>query len=199
MEDNGELQVILNEYYLPRVSVSSYYTRLLKESDEKETRTYLRQKMQQAKWLLDSLDRRGSTLRRCAEAVLDAQNAFFAEESTELVPMSLSALAASLHLHPSTVSRAIHGKYLQCRQGTYPLRFFFSRSIGGQGPSRQAIKQKLLLLVKGENPAHPLSDQQLCTRLEESGILVARRTVTKYRIELGIPSSTVRKSGPSAK
>lgn len=193
VEVDGELKIILNEYYLPRVSVSSYYTRLLKESDEKETRVYLRQKMQQAKWLLDSLDRRGETLRRCAEAVLSAQHAFFAEETTLLEPMSLSALAAALGLHPSTVSRAVHGKYLQCRQGTYPLRYFFSRAISSQGPSRQAIKQKILALIRQEDAHHPLSDQVLCDLLEKDGIPVARRTVAKYRMELGIASSTARK------
>jgi RNA polymerase sigma-54 factor len=73
------------------------------------------------------------------------------------------------------------------------LRFFFSRAIGLQGPSRQAIKQKISSLIKGEDSTHPLSDQQLSDRLSENGILVARRTVTKYRIELGIPSSTARK------
>jgi RNA polymerase sigma-54 factor len=193
IEEDGELQVVLNEYYLPRISVSPYYVRLLKESDEKETRTYLRQKMQQAKWLLDSLDRRGTTLRRCAEAILVSQHGFFTEETTELAPMSLSSLAAELKLHPSTISRAVQGKYVQCRQGTYPLRFFFSRAIGLQGPSRQAIKQKISSLIKGEDSTHPLSDHQLSDRLSENGILVARRTVTKYRIELGIPSSTARK------
>jgi len=193
VENEGELQVVLNEYYLPRVSVSPYYARLLKESDEKETRTYLRQKMQQAKWLLDSLDRRGVTLRRCAEAILAAQHAFFTEEVSSLEPMSLSSLASALHLHPSTISRAIHGKYLQCRRGTYPLRYFFSRAIGMHGPSRQAIKQKILARIQQEDPHHPLSDQQICDFLAADGIPVARRTVAKYRIELGIGSSTSRK------
>lgn len=193
VEIDGELQVVLNEYYLPRVFISDYYARLLKETDEKETRTYLRQKMQHAKWLLDSLDRRGSTLRRCANAVLATQHAFFSGKTDSLVPMSLSSLAAELQLHPSTISRAIHGKYLQCRQGTYPLRYFFSRSIGPQGLSRQAVKQKLLLLVKHEDPAHPLSDQKLCDLLANGGSPIARRTVAKYRMELGIRSSTARK------
>ena len=106
--------------------------------------------------------------------------------------MGLSSLAETLGLHPSTVSRAIRGKYLQCRQGTYPLRYFFSRSVGG-GSSRQAVKQKLLDLVREEDPAHPLSDQALCERLSSEGIVVARRTVAKYRMELGIGASTARK------
>lgn len=193
VELDGQLKAILNEYYLPRVSVSTYYTRLLKESDEKETRAYLQQKMQQAKWLLSSLERRGSTLRRCADAILAAQRPFFAGETGLLSPMSLSSLAETLELHPSTISRATRGKYLQCRQGTYPLRYFFSRAVGAQGPSRQAVKQKLLALVRAEDPCHPLSDQRLCVLLAADGIQVARRTVAKYRIELGIGSSTARK------
>ena len=193
VELDGEWKAVLNEYYLPRVSISDYYARLLKESDEKETREYLRQKMQQAKWLLNSLERRGSTLRRCADAILDAQLPFFSGETSELSPMSLSSLAEVLELHPSTISRATRGKYLQCRQGAYPLRYFFSHAVGLQGPSQQAVKQKLLLLVKGEDPNHPLSDQKLCKLLSEDGIQVARRTVAKYRLELGIGSSTARK------
>ena len=187
-ELEGEWKVVLNDYYLPRVSINDYYLRLLKESGEKETRDYLRQKLQQAKWLLDNLERRGSTLRRCAEAALEAQRPFFTGETAALTPMTLSALAEKLALHPSTVSRAVRGKYLQCRRGTYPLRYFFSRPVSG-GISRQAAKQTLLALVKAEDPCHPLSDQALCGLLEGRGIYIARRTVAKYRLELGIRSS----------
>ena len=193
LELDGQLQAVLNEYYLPRVSISDYYARLLKESDEQETREYLRQKMQQAKWLLNSLERRGSTLRACADAILEAQRPFFAGKTNELSPMSLSSLAEALGVHPSTISRATRGKFLQCRQGTYPLRYFFSRAIGDQGPSQQAVKRKLLELVRSEDPQRPFSDQRLCQLLSAQGIQVARRTVAKYRIELGIQSSTARK------
>ncbi len=190
---DGQLQVVLNDYYLPRVSISDYYTRLLKESDEKETKAYLQQKMQQAKWLLNSLERRGSTLRLCAEAILEAQRPFFAGETAELAPMKLTSLAEQLGVHPSTISRTARGKYLQCRQGTYPLRYFFSRAVGDQGPSQQAVKRKLLELVKAEDPRHPLSDQKLADLLTGQGIRLARRTVAKYRIELGVGSSAARK------
>lgn len=193
VELDGALTAVLNEYYLPKVSISSYYTRLLKDSDEKETRDYLRQKMQQAKWLLTSLERRGSTLRRCAAAILEAQRPFFAGETAELAPMSLLSLSESLGLHPSTISRAVRDKYLQCRQGTYPLRYFFNRRLGEQGPSRQAVKQRLLALVRGEDPRRPLSDQRLCELLAEEDIHVARRTVTKYRMELRLPASSARR------
>ena len=192
MELDGEPQVVLNEYCLPRITLNSYYTRLLQESDERETQVYLRQKMQQAKWLLTSLERRGGTLRRCAQALLETQRPFFTGQTRELTPMKLTSLAQALAVHPSTVSRALHGKYLQCRQGTYPLRYFFNRAVGG-GLSRQAVKQKLLLLVRDEDPRHPLSDQALCELLSGNGAPVARRTVTKYRLELGIGSSRARR------
>ena len=193
VELDGELRAVLNEYYLPQISVSDYYVRLLRESDEPETRDYLRQKLQQAKWLLNSLERRGGTLRRCANAILEAQRPFFTGQTTALAPMSLSTLADTLGLHPSTISRAVRGKYLQCRQGTYPLRYFFSRAVTEQGPSRQAVQQKLLALLASEDPCHPLSDQRLCRLLAEDGMEVARRTVAKYRMELGVGSSAARK------
>lgn len=185
--------MILNDYYLPRVSISQYYVRLLKESDEPETRAYLQQKMQQAKWLLNSLERRGSTLRQCAEAILETQRAFFAGQTTELVPMTMVTLAERLHLHPSTVSRATREKYLQCRQGTYPLRYFFSRALGEQGPSQQTVKLRLLELIRQEDHSRPLSDQKLAELLAEQGIRIARRTVAKYRTELRLGSAAVRK------
>ena len=192
VEIDGQLRAVLNEYELPRVSISGYYARLLRESQEQETREYLREKMRQAQWLLDGLARRGSTLQRCADAILEAQRPFFSGKTGELAPMKLAALAEALNLHPSTVSRATHDKYLQCRQGTYPLRYFFSREVSGT--SRQAIKQKLLALVREEDPRHPLSDQQLCELLSGNGVTVARRTVAKYRMELGIGSSAARRS-----
>lgn len=199
VELEGELRVLLNEYYLPRISVNSYYSDMAKASDDPEARTYLKEKLRQTRWLLDSLERRGGTLRRCAQAILDTQRAFFEGATTELAPMSLSFLADMLELHPSTISRAVRDKYLQCRQGTYPLRYFFSRSVGRQGMSRQAVKQRLLLHLKDEDPAYPLSDQTLCRLLEEEGIPLARRTVAKYRMELGVGSSTARRNRAPAK
>ena len=97
-----------------------------------------------------------------------------------------------LLLHPSTVSRAVRGKYLQCRQGTYPLRYFFSLPVSG-GVSRQAAKQALLALIREEDRKRPHSDQDLCRLLAARGIVLARRTVTKYRLELGLGSSAARR------
>ena len=193
LETDGELQVVLNEFYLPKVSVSSYYSDMSRSVEDQEARAYLKDKLRQAAWLLDSLERRGNTLQRCAQAILNAQQPFFLGRTTELAPMKLTSLAEALELHPSTVSRAVRDKYLQCRQGTYPLRYFLSRPVGPQGISRQAAKQRLLIHLRQEDPAHPLSDQALCALLEQEGIHLARRTVAKYRMEQGVGSSAVRR------
>lgn len=193
VEEDGDLRVVLNDYYLPKITVSGYYTRLFKESGDQETKDYLRQKIQQAKWLLDSLDRRGKTLRRCAEAILAAQRPFFRGETGALAPMDRQTLAAELGLHVSTVSRAVQGKYLQCRQGTYPLGYFFNRRLGEEGPSRQAVKRRILELVAEEDQRKPLSDQRICDRLGLEGIQLSRRTVAKYRMELRIAPASGRR------
>ena len=138
-------------------------------------------------------DLTGNDFAQGAEAILEAQRPFFAGQTCELAPMSLLSLSEALELHPSTISRATRDKYLQCRQGTYPLRYFFSRAVGEQGLSRQAVKQRLLALVQNEDPRRPLSDQRLCELLAEDGIRVARRTVAKYRMELRLPSSSARR------
>ena len=193
VELDGELRVVLNEYYLPKISVNPYYENMARNGDDAEARTYLKEKLRQTKWLLESMERRGSTLRRCAEAILETQRAFFEGKTTELAPMKLTTLAEALSLHPSTVSRAVRDKYLQCQQGTYPLRYFFNRAVGQRDMSRQAVKQRLLLRLKDEDPAHPLSDQALCALLTGEGISVARRTVAKYRMELGIGTASARR------
>lgn len=192
-EIDGKLQAVLNEYYLPRISINNYYQSLLKSEQDNETLSYLRQKLQQANGLLNGLERRNSTLQRCADAILARQIGFFSQETTSLVPMTLISLSEELSIHPSTVSRATRGKYLQCRQGTFPLRYFFTRTLGDPELSTQHIRQRIRTLIQNEDPSHPLSDQKLCQLLENEGIHAARRTVTKYRIELGFGSSVARK------
>ena len=137
---DGAWQVLHNEYYLPRLTISAQYSKLLEQPQDAQTMAYLREKLRHAQWLLDSLFRRRDTLGRCTEAVLRVQHAFFSGETVELVPMSMKELAQELEVHPSTVTRALSGKYLQCQQGTYPLRYFFSRPAGGH--SRQAVQLK---------------------------------------------------------
>lgn len=192
-EIDGRWQAILNDYYLPRVSISDYYLRLAHSADD-ETKNYLRDKMQQARWVLSGLERRHATLQHCADALLQTQWDFFTGPTAQLRPMTLHSLAEAIGVHPSTVSRAIRGKYLQCRQGTFPLRYFFSQAVGGEdGPSGQAVRLAIARLVRDEDPARPLSDQKLRERLGADGMAVARRTVAKYREALGIPTAASRR------
>ena len=190
-ELDGAYQVVLNEYYLPRLTVSAYYSKLLEQSPDAETAAYLREKLRHAQWLLYSLSRRGETLRRCGETALAVQRDFFAGKSRELQPKPMKELAQELGVNPSTVSRCLRGKYLQCRQGTFPMRYFFPLPSGGT--SRQAVQMKLAELIRREDQAHPLSDEKLCAMLAGQGVEISRRTVAKYRTELGIPSAAGRK------
>lgn len=193
VELDGQLKVILNEYYLPRLSISRYYVGLLQEDAEAETQDYLRQKLTQAKWLINSLERRNSTLMRCAEEILSVQHSFFDNSSPFLSPMTLSSLAQTLGLHTSTVSRAIRGKYVQCRQGLFPIKHFFTRAMGTSDLSTHDARQLLLSLIAQEDHNNPYSDQKLADLLQEKGYRIARRTVAKYREALGVPPSGLRK------
>ena len=195
VELDGELRAIVNEFYLPQVTISDYYVRLLRSSDGQADHEYLRQKLQQAKGLLVGLERRAATLHTCAEMILEVQHDFFSGTSSKLVPLNLTALSRRISVHPSTVSRAVRDKYLQCRQGIFPLRYFFSRAVGDNGVSQQEIRQMLLELVRSEDKAAPLSDRQLQKTLEVNGIRLARRTVAKYRNKLGIPPVEERRRG----
>ncbi len=193
---DGTLQVILNDGDIPRLSVSDYYARLLRTTDDEEAKTYLRQKKQQAVWLIQSVERRGSTLRRCGELILERQRDFFSGSTKELSPMNGLDLSHALHLHSSTISRALQGKYLQCPQGIYPLRYFCSGALSDEGLSRQAVKVRLMHLIQQEDPLHPLSDPKLCAMLAEEGVSLSRRTVTKYREALNIPVVSIRRKKP---
>ena len=195
VEKEGQLEAVLNDSYLPRISISGYYARLLKEVQDNQTKGYLQEKMQQAKWVISSLQRRGSTLQAYANELLRVQYGFFAGTSRQLTPMNLTGMAELLGVHPSTVSRTTRGKYLQCRQGTFPLNYFFSHAVGEGADccSEQAVKQKIARLIREEDARKPLSDQKLCDLLKKDGVEIARRTVAKYRMALDLPSAALRK------
>ena len=193
IEEEGEPKAYLNEYYLPHISISSDYTEMLKNTSDQETNEYLRDRIRQVKNLIDNLSRRGRTLQRCADAIAETQRQFFLGKCSELKPMIMSELADSLELNISTISRAVHGKYVQSVHGVLPMRYFFNRTVG-ETVSRQAIKQKVLRLIQAEDHKSPYSDNSICQILEQEGISIARRTVAQYRAELNLKSSAVRKS-----
>lgn len=193
-EDHFE--ILSNDYYFPTLKVSSYYHQLMRSTDESQVKDYLTGKLRQARWVVRSVEQRRSTLMACANCIVERQEAFFRRGPGNLRPMTLSDVAQVLDVHESTVSRAVKDKYLQCAHGVFPLGYFFSRALpagGGEGVSAEQAKITLKALIEGEDRKKPLSDQKLCALLAEQGIEISRRTVAKYRDELGIPSTSGRK------
>lgn len=196
-EEDGVLVAKLRGGERPPIQVSGYYRTLLKQSDDREVKTYLTEKLRQADGVLRALEQRDSTLRRCAQCIADWQREFFREGPRMLRPMRLADVAQELGLHESTISRAVREKYLQCSRGVYPMSYFFSRSAttqtGGAEVGAAAAKALLGRLVEREDKEHPMSDQKLCEAMAELGCPISRRTVAKYREELNIPSASGRK------
>ncbi len=128
--DAGHFELAYNDRLFPTLNISSYYTKLLRESDDEQVRDYLAGKLRQAKWTIRAVDQRKTTLTVCVQCILEAQEDFFRLGEGHLKPLSLADIARRVGLHESTVSRAVSGKYLQCPRGTYPLSYFFSRRLG---------------------------------------------------------------------
>lgn len=196
-EEDGVLIARLRGGDRPPIQVSGYYRTLLKQSDDREVKQYLTEKLRQAENVLRALEQRDSTLRRCAQCIADWQKDFFAEGPQKLRPMRLSDVANELELHESTISRAVREKYLQCSRGVYPMSYFFVRSAtaqtGGDEVGAEAAKALLSRLVDREDKSRPLSDQKLSEAMAELGCPISRRTVAKYREALNIPSASGRK------
>ena len=195
-------ELITNDYFFPDLNISGYYCRMLKSTEDNEVKDYLMGKVRQAKWVVHSIEQRRSTLLRCAECILELQEEFFRRGPGHLKPMCLADIAQKVGVHESTVSRTVRDKYLQCASGVYPLSYFFSRSLGApaarpgteeNASSPDFAKALLKKLICGEDKRKPLSDQKLCERMAREGCELSRRTVAKYRDELGIPSTTGRK------
>lgn len=193
---NG-FELLANEHILPSLHISNYYIRLLRESDDAQVKDYLTEKMGQAKWVIQAVEQRHKTLMACATCIFELQENFF-KRNGYLMPLTLADVAEQIGVHPSTVSRAINGKYLQCARGVYPLGHFFSHRLNhipGDGEaSSDAAKACLKKLIDQEDKRKPLSDQKLSDHMVACGFTIARRTVAKYREELGIPGATGRKT-----
>lgn len=191
-EIDGQLQVFVNQWDLPQFHLSSDYLRIMKDGQDEDTATYLRQKIQQAQWVLQCVQRRQATLTNCLAALVHAQEDFFSGRTETPGPLLRRELANQLEVHPSTVTRTLGHKYIQCRQGLFPTSYFFSRSTGGDH-SEQELKAKIARLIRNENPHHPLSDQDIVDILRSDGINLARRTAAKYRQALKLPPSYQRR------
>ena len=189
--------VLVNDWGVPRLGVSRYYRRVLQsEGADEATRAYLQDRMRRAVWFLRSIEQRRHTLHRVAEAIFQFQRGFLDRGWSGLRPLTLREVAQVAECHESTVSRAVSGKYAQTPRGIFALRFFFPSALGGQwGQAVAAASAKKVLqeLIAGEDPGSPYSDEQLVRLLAEKGIHLSRRTVAKYRGEMGLISSARRR------
>ncbi|MGY0634866.1 RNA polymerase factor sigma-54 [Luteimonas sp. A478] len=187
----GVWKVSLVDGPASRVTIHRGYEGMIGQTSEADG-AYLRGRLQEARWLLRSLQQRGETLLKVANCLVRQQSGFLEFGPQALRPLTLREVAAEIGMHESTVSRAVAGKYARTPRGTLPLRDFFASGVstdsGGQASSI-AIQQMILHLVEAENPGKPLSDARLAEALKAEGVMVARRTVSKYREALSIPSS----------
>jgi RNA polymerase sigma-54 factor len=190
-------QIILNDDGLPRLRLSNEYKKLLRARNtlSKEEKQFVDEKLRSAVWLLKSLDQRNKTIYRVTESILEFQRDFFDKDVSHLRPLNLKDIATTLGMHESTISRVTSNKYLSCSHGIFNFRFFFSSAL--QSPtgtvSSTSVKDVIRKLISEEDAQKPLSDQRIVEMLKAKDIIIARRTVAKYREELKIPPQGSRK------
>ncbi len=193
---NGRWVVEINPDASPRLRINDYYASLIQRGDQGSDNSLMREHLQEARWLIKSLQSRNETLRKVAACIVERQQAFLEHGEEAMQPLVLREVAEAIDMHESTVSRITTQKYMHTPQGTLEFKFFFSSHVptadGGEC-SATAIRARIRRLVAAEDPAKPLSDARLTDILQSQGIHVARRTVAKYREAMGISSSTDRK------
>lgn len=191
----GEWVTSLSPENDPRLRLNKYYIGLLRQSGGDDA-TYLRGRLQEARWLLSSLELRNRTLLKVAQSIVDQQQAFLEHGEVAMKPLILQDIADLAGVHESTVSRATTRKYMLTPRGLFELKYFFSshvRTMDGGIVSATAVKARIHALIEAEPPGKPLSDQEIMRLLQQTGIKAARRTVAKYRESLGIGSSSERR------
>ena len=198
MKVEDEYVVVLNEDGIPRLRVNSLYRSLLRNSGD-EARAYVEQKLRSAVWLIKSVDQRQRTLRKVTQSIVKFQREFLDKGLPYLRPLSLRDVGEDIGMHESTISRVTTNKYVETPQGLFELKFFFHSGIAsgdGEMVSSVSVKKMIQDLLANEDPAKPLSDQEVAQILKGRGLVIARRTVAKYREELGILPSHQRRLAP---
>lgn len=193
---NGHWTVELNSDSIPRLQINQHYASMCNNARNDGDSQFIRSNLQDAKWLIKSLESRNDTLLRVSRCIVEQQQAFFEQGEEYMKPMVLADIAQAVEMHESTISRVTTQKYLHSPRGIFELKYFFSSHVnteGGSEASSTAIRALVKKLIAAENPAKPLSDSKLTSLLSEQGIMVARRTVAKYRESLSIPPSNQRK------
>ena len=190
-------RVLLTGSHRYNLRVSSYYREMMdRGSGNEETQAYLRQKMTDARQLIRNMDRRRDTIIKVATIMVKRQEGFLSRGLEALQPLTLRQVAEEAGMHESTVCRAVSGKYVDTPRGIYPVRFFFSRSYTGDDGSKYSgayVRSLIAALVSAEDKSSPLSDRQIEEALRSKGVTIARRTVAKYRDEMGLPKKSFRR------
>jgi RNA polymerase sigma-54 factor len=196
LRKDGHWRVELNPDIAPKLRINALYSELVGQTGSASDKTYVRENLQEAKFFMTSLHNRNETLLKVASKIVEHQREFLELGEEAMKPLILADIAQQIGMHESTVSRATTRKYMHTPRGIYELKFFFSSHVAtteGGERSSTAIKALIKKLVQGENTKKPLSDNKLGVLLEEQGIIVARRTVAKYREQLNIPPSNERR------
>ena len=192
---DGDWHVRLHDDLMPRLGINNYYANLISKA-RKDDADYLRGRLQEARWLLKSLETRNDTLLKVGTAIVEHQQAFFDQGPEAMKPLVLREIAETIEMHESTVSRVTTRKYMLTPRGVFEFKYFFSSHVGtsdGGECSATAIQAMIRKLIEDEKPARPLSDARIASILNDKGIDVARRTVAKYREAMNIPASSKRK------
>lgn len=195
---DGQYVAMLNEEGLPQLRISPVYRRLLDKSGDAndETRAYVKEKFRSALWLIKSVDQRQKTIHKVATSIINFQSEFLDHGIEHLRPLVLRDVANDIGMHESTVSRVVNNKYMHTPQGVFEMKFFFHSGISssfGESVSSVTIKQRIKKIIEGEDARKPLSDSKIVSILQKEGLILARRTIAKYREELKIPTSNQRK------
>lgn len=185
-------------YSCPQLRISSYYADLLRSANlDCKTLTYIKDKITAGSMIIRNISQREQTMTKVTEAIVHYQTDFFRHKKGALKALRMKDIATIIHMHESTVSRTINGKYLSCIHGTYPMKYFFQQGLinhDGELSAAEEIKQHLHYIIQHENTKKPFSDQKLVDLLEKKGFCISRRTVAKYRNQLNIPCTSKRKT-----
>ena len=190
--------VVLTADAMPSLAINDAYIKEVRSKKiSKEERAYVRENLDSARWLVRNIERRQETIRKTAQAIMDAQREFLEKGVEYMKPLTLEEVANKVGLHESTISRTVNGKYIQTPQGLFELKYFFStglRSDDGESQSSTAICAQIKKIIEEEDKHAPLSDQKIADLLKKQGTNVARRTIAKYREEMGILPAKMRRS-----
>ncbi|TJX14279.1 RNA polymerase factor sigma-54 [Tissierella creatinini] len=192
---DDEYIIQVNEYTGPRLNINSFYRNMLMDGGDRNATEFLQDKLNSAMWLIRSIEQRRQTIYKVVESILKHQLEFFKEGDKKLIPLTLKEVADDIGMHESTISRTTNGKYVQTPRGLFELKFFFSSSLSGNTGdiSSTSVKSMIKELIDKEDAKKPLSDENISKLLDQRGTKISRRTVAKYRDEMEIPSSTLRK------